>query len=305
MPYGINTTINLNVLCDSGMVESNQAYLKDDPLAFGNNFDRHPMGITMISKFRQYWCFTTYNQVGQKTASTLLVDGSENVVYKWDGKSRYEWVQNLNDFRGITWVSRISETWVVFGILRDTYKLDLTDNKVYALYSHNGGCLTHAEMWHLDYGKVYICFDGSSFSVIKYEPNTGNRILDKKCTNNDPGHQYPRRKDAFRIRNSLDYKNFIFTFDAGKIKRNKAGEGVIKMHIWNIKAYSSPEIFLVTTDEIWIGMAHKVLDVVIIKNYVAVAVQGSKDGAALVEPFYILVYIIKKDFSLGYYREIT
>jgi hypothetical protein len=152
---------------------------------------------------------------------------------------------------------------------------------------------------------VYICFDGSSFSVIKYEPNTGKRILDKKCLNNVPGHQFPQGKDAFLIRNSFDYQNLIFTFDAGEIKRNKSGVAVINMHIWNIKAYSSPEIFLVSTNKIWIGMAHKVLDVVIIKNYVAVAVQGSKDGAALVEPFYILVYIIKKDFSLGYYREIT
>jgi hypothetical protein len=61
LPSGINTTINLNVLCDSGMVESNQAYLNQDMFAYGNNFDRHPMGISMISEFEEYWCFTTYN----------------------------------------------------------------------------------------------------------------------------------------------------------------------------------------------------------------------------------------------------
>jgi hypothetical protein len=286
------------------MLEPHQAYLKADALASGNNFDKHPMGITMISEFEEYWCFTTYNPVGHKVASTLLVDGAENVIYKWDGNARYEWVQNLNDFRSISWVSRISQTWVIFGILMDTYKLDLTDNKVYALYSHRGGCLSHTEMWHMDYGQVYLCFNGSTFSVIKYEPNTGKRTLDKKCTNNDPGHRFPQGKDAFLIRNSFDYQNFIFTFNVGEIQRNKAGEGVIKMHIWNIKAYATPEIFLVRKGAIWIGMAHKVLDVVVVKNYIAVAVQGSKDGATLVEPFYIFVYNIAKDFQMKYYREI-
>lgn len=229
IPYGFKAEFALRKLCNGGLIWINGSGSHTDRRVDINIFQKISYDLNTESVVKKLWGFIDVEHNGSIGSAHIQSTQISNIIYRLkhptEKNIKFKKKIELNDFRHIDWVHRISKSMIIIGVRKLIYTIDFEQSLVFPRFSSEYFCYKNMEMLHREYGRVFQCEYDLLFTVYKYNQLTGDQMYQKLVGLGESEKNTIQKKTLDKyLRTTSSEPNFLFLFGDEDIVNTKDSE---------------------------------------------------------------------------------